>query len=143
MPLSARKSVSALPTGCVLPAQALIVGRDQTGHQADIGFRQFAACVGKGIQADIERAFAHRRELRVGLDQRGVRIDLGGDLAATALGDFGGEYPAEPVAEIALVNRTAGKLVGYFQRGCGLSRSRPEAQDGGCGKRVMRGHGGV
>ncbi|MGY4505274.1 hypothetical protein ACVWYH_009231 [Bradyrhizobium sp. GM24.11] len=54
---------------------------------------------------------AHRGELRVGLDQRGVRIDLGGDVAVAALTDFGGEHAAEPVAEIALVDGAAGELV--------------------------------
>ena len=119
----------------VLPAHALIVGRNQAGHQADIGLRQFAAGIGQRIQADIERAFAHRRELRVGLDQRRVRIDFGRDLAAAAFGHFGGEYAAQPVAEIALVDRAAGKLMRYFQGGGGLGRAGPEAQDGGRGKR--------
>ena len=135
MPLSARKSVSALPIGFFFQRQALIVGRDQAGHQADIGLRQFAAGIGHRIQADIERAFAHRRELRVGLDQRGVRIDLGGDLAAAAFGHLGGEHPAQPVAEIALVDGAAGKLVRDLQRGCGMGRAGAEAQDGGRGKR--------
>src|SRR5439155_26817329 len=118
-----------------LPAQALIVGRDQTGHQADIGFRQFAACVWERIQADIQRAFAHRRELRVGLDQRGIRIDLCSDFAAAALGYFCSENPAEAVAEIALVDSSAGKLVRYFQCGCGPGRPGPKTQNGGRGKR--------
>ena len=62
-------------------------------------------------------------------------MDLGGDLAAAALGDFSREHPAEPVAEIALVDGAAGKLVRYFQCGCGLRRSDPETQNRRCGKR--------
>ncbi len=135
MPLSARKVGQRLADRLLLPAQALVVGRDQARHQADIGFRQFAAGIGQGIEADIERAFAHRRELRVGLDQRGVRIDFGGDFAAAAFGDFLGEHPAQAVAEIALVDGAAGKLVRDFQRRCGVGGAGAEAQDGGRGKR--------
>src|SRR5450756_1125264 len=83
----------------------------------------------------MERAFAERREVGVGLDQRGVRIDLGRDLAAAALGHFGGEHPAQPVAEITLVDGAAGKLVRDLQRGRGLRRARPQTQDGRRGKR--------
>src|ERR1700758_1332541 len=50
------------------------------------------------------RGLAHRRELRVGLDQRRVRIDFGRNVAARALGDFRREHAAETVAEIALVD---------------------------------------
>ena len=58
-----------LADGVRFPAQALIVGRNQSRHQADIGFRQFVAGIGKGIEAQIKITFTHRRELRVGLDQ--------------------------------------------------------------------------
>ena len=47
----------------------------------------------------------------------------------------GGEHPAQAVAEIALVDGAAGKLVRDFQRGCGVGSSGAEAQDGGRGKR--------
>jgi len=61
-----------LPTGSFFQRRALVIGGDQSGHQADIGFRQFAARpIGKGVQADVEaRLLTHRRELRIGLDQR-------------------------------------------------------------------------
>ena len=112
-----------------------------------IGFGQFAAGVGHRIEADVERAPAHRGELRVGLDQRGVRIDFGGKLAARPLGDFGGECPAEPVTKVALVDRAAGELVGDLQRGRGVRGTDAETENGGCGdcgrdQVTTREHGG-
>ena len=65
-------------------------------------------------------------------------INLGRDLAAAALGDFRGEHPAQPVAEIALVDGAAGKLVRDLQRGCGVRRTDAEAQDRRRGKRRAR-----
>jgi len=73
--------------------------------------------------------------LRVGLDQRGIRIDLGSDFAAAALGYFCGEYPAQPITEIALVDGAARKLMRYFQCGCQLVPSGPKTQNGGRGER--------
>ena len=95
----------------LLPVHALVVGRNQAGHQRDIGFRQFAAGIGQGVKADIERAFAHGRKLSVGLHQRRVRIDFGCHLTTGALRQFGGKHPAQTVAEITAVDRTAGKLM--------------------------------
>src|SRR5438034_1298199 len=94
---------------------------------------QAPVCIAASIS--FEGAFAHRRELRVGLDQRGVRIDLGGDLAARALGDFGGEHAAKPVAEITLLNGAARELMRNFQRGGGMGGAGAEAKNGGCGER--------
>ena len=58
-----------------------------------------------GYEADVERALAQRRELRVGLHQRRAGIDGGLQRAVAALLDVGGEAPAEAVAEIALGRR--------------------------------------
>jgi len=68
--------------------------RDQD-QRAILGMRKAAdvrcSCLCRGALPRIARWF----------DQRGVRIDLGRDLAAAAIGHLGGEYP-ESVAEIAL-----------------------------------------
>ncbi|MFK4408282.1 hypothetical protein ABH991_005316 [Bradyrhizobium ottawaense] len=119
----------------LLPAQALVVGGHEAGHQADIGLRQLTASVRHRVEADVERALAHRGELRVGLDQRRVRIDLGGDVAVAALADFGSEHAAEPVPEITFVDGAARELVRDFQRGRGLRGAGAEAENGGCGDR--------
>src|SRR5258708_3215547 len=69
-----------------------------------------------------------------GLERR-ARIDLGCDIAIAALGHFGCERPAQAVAEIALVDGAAGKLMRDFQRRGGVRGPGAEAQDGGRGKR--------
>ena len=69
-----------------------------------------------GYEADVERALAQRRELRVGLHQRRARIDRGLERAVAALLDVGGEAPAQAVAEVALGRRAARELVRDLQR---------------------------
>jgi hypothetical protein len=56
----------------VLPAVALLVGGHQAGHQADVHFRDFAAGIRQRHQRHVQRALAQRRELGVGLHQRGA-----------------------------------------------------------------------
>ncbi len=62
-------------------------------------------------------------------------IDLGRNLAAAAFRHLGGEHAAQPVAEVALVDRAAGKLMRDLQGRGGVGRAGPETQDGGRGKR--------
>src|SRR4029077_10263252 len=93
--------------------------------------------IGDRVEAEIQYAFTHRRELRHGLHQRRVGRDLRGDGAVRALLEFGGELAAKPVAEIAFVDRAARELVRDFQ-GLGW-RSRPQparSDDRGRGQRT-------
>jgi hypothetical protein len=103
----------------ILPGRALRIGRDEARHETDVEFRQLAARIRHRIKAHVERAFAHRRELRVRLHQRRVRIDLGNKRTVGTLGDFLCEFAAKAVAEVALIDRAAGELVRDFERlGC-------------------------
>jgi hypothetical protein len=54
----------------LLPGPTLLVGADQSGHQADIELGELAAGIGDRIKAKIEDAFSHRGELRHRLHQR-------------------------------------------------------------------------
>ena len=114
-----------------LPGGALRVGAHQPGHQPDIELGKLAARIGDRIEAHIERTFAHRRELRNGLHQRRVRIDLRPDRAVGALLELGRELETNAIAEIAFVDGAAGKLVGNLQHLGRRCRAEPSRGDDG------------
>ena len=65
-------------------------------------------------------------------------MDFGGDLAAAALGDFSREYPAEPVAEIALVDGAAGNWCDIFSAVAACTVPIPKRRIAGAASAVMR-----
>src|SRR4029453_9608193 len=72
--------------------------------QAEDGIRNW-------IQQQVESPFPQRRELRNGLHERRVGIDLELQRTLRLLLDIRGKAPAEPVPKIALGQRSSGKLV--------------------------------
>ena len=79
------------------------VGRDDTGHQSQVGFRYFAARVGKRDQTQIQRTFAQGRELGHGLHHRGPRVHGGFQITRRAAFQFLREPVADEISEIAAV----------------------------------------
>ena len=117
----------------VLPAQALLVARDQRRHQAEVRLGHLAAAVGDRQHRHVERALAQRAELRERLDQRARRVDLDLERSVGALLDVGRELARELVAEIAVGAGRRGELVRDLEHArllCGGGRSESEREHG-------------
>ena len=67
--------------------------------------------MGERIEREIERACSQSLELRVRPHQGGIGVDLESQGPLGALFDRRREFSAEPVAEVALVDRAARKLM--------------------------------
>ena len=134
-PLLAHELREALADRRRFPGGALRVGWDEPGHQADVELRELAARVRDRVEAQIKRALSQRRELRHGLHQRGVRIDLRHYGAVSTLLELGREPAAQPVAEVALVYGSARELVRDFEL---LGLGAGGAADPRCGESGRR-----
>ena len=125
-----------------LPLVGLIVAGDDRRHEGEVQLGDFAAGIGRRIEREIDRAFLQRVELREGLHERGIRIDLEFQSAVGLRLDLLREAPHEAVAEIALVAVGGGKLVRDFQHPRLRERPARHAQKRGRGDRAERGAAG-
>ena len=115
-PLASMSLDDSWPTGAARHAAPCPVGGDQVKHGSHVHFGHLATRVRQRQQAHVQRAFAHRAVLRIGLHQGRARIDLELETAAGAFFHLLSELGDQAVAEIALVDGPAGKVVGNFDR---------------------------